>query len=70
MAVSTAITHNPKILVVLKGKGLFLTQLHGSAGALLHASSLGEPRLMEAPLLAAALADVAGKGTQRVTPCL
>ena len=31
---------------------------------------LEKPRLLEAPLLAAALADVAGKGTQRVTPCL
>ena len=31
MAVSTAITHNPKLLVVLNSKGLFLTQLHGSA---------------------------------------
>lgn len=32
VAVSTAITHNPKILVVLNGKGLFLTQRLGSAG--------------------------------------
>ena len=30
----------------------------------------GKPRLTEAPLLAAALADVAGKETQRVTPSL
>lgn len=71
VAVSTAITHNPKILVVLNGKGLFLTQRLGSAGGLCSTPPrLEKPRLLEAPLLAAARADVAGKGTQRVTPCL
>lgn len=60
MFMSTAITCNPKILVALNGKHLFVTQLHGSAGALLHISSQGS-RLMEPVSFAAILAVIAGK---------
>lgn len=46
MAVSTAMTHNSRILVPLNGYHLFLTQLLGSAGALLHISSQGSRLIM------------------------
>ena len=43
VAVSTAITHNPKILVVSKGKGLFLTQLQAQPGLCSTPPRLGSP---------------------------